>query len=260
MLSAHDIHLSLNGHRILNGVSAHLQSGRVTAVLGPNGAGKSSLLKVLSGEWIANRGEVRLDQSPLSSYSVAELGRRRAFLHQESQLGFAFTAFEVVLLGRSPHMLDGERPVDHERARAALNRVDLADRADDLYTRLSGGEKQRVHLARVLAQIDAPDISGRWLFLDEPTNNLDPEHRQLVLRIARDSAAGGVGVCMVLHDLNDAIETADDILLLHHGEIVFSGSPADFAQSDLLESVFRVRIQRIQVPGRTLPFLAFSQW
>jgi iron complex transport system ATP-binding protein len=149
MLKARHISLAIGQRQILSGIDFDLPPGKVTAILGPNGAGKTSLLRILSGEWKANEGTVKMNGKAIEEIPVRRLGQLRAYLHQESSLDFSFTVLEVVLLGRSPHMQGGERPEDYEAARKALAEVDLAEREDDYYTALSGGEKQRVHLARV---------------------------------------------------------------------------------------------------------------
>jgi iron complex transport system ATP-binding protein len=197
-----------------------------------------------------------MNGKPLNEIPVRRLGQLRAYLHQESSLDFAFKVIEVVMLGRSPHMRRGERPEDYEAARRALEEVDLKDREADLYTSLSGGEKQRVHLARVLAQIDEPSITEpRILFLDEPTNNLDLSHQQTIHRVARSIAERNTAVCMVLHDLNQAFQVADVIHILERGRVALSGAPEDIARSDECARIFGVTLQRLEVPGSRCPYL-----
>jgi len=256
MLEAQGIRVSRGSRCLLAGISLALRPGEVTAVLGPNGAGKTTLLRVLSGEWSADSGSVTLDGRPLESHSIRELGRRRAFLHQGSTLDFDFTVLETVLLGRSPHMQGSERPEDYAAARRALEAVDLSDRARDRYTRLSGGERQRVHLARVLCQIEEPSVSGsRYLFLDEPSNNLDLSHRDTIYRMVRRLAADGVSVCLVEHDLNHAFHLADRVLVLNKGHLELEGAPAILARSPDCDRIFQVTLQRLEVPGRSCPWL-----
>jgi iron complex transport system ATP-binding protein len=156
-------------------------------------------------------------------------------------------------------MRGSERPEDYEAARRALREVDLGERENDFYTALSGGEKQRVHLARVLCQIEESSITDpRYLFLDEPTNNLDLSHQQTIYRITRRLAASGTAVCMVMHDLNHAFQIADTVTLLDQGKIVIEGSPSGLAASDKWDRVFGVRLKRIEIEGSTCPHLLFD--
>jgi iron complex transport system ATP-binding protein len=259
MLKAEAIQLTLGKRPILNGIDVSLAPGHVTAILGPNGAGKTSLLRILSGEWHPTSGKVELNGTALHDIPVKRLGQLRAYLHQESSLDFAFTVLEVVLLGRSPHMRGGERPEDYRAARQALKDVDLSDREGDFYTSLSGGEKQRVHLARVLAQMDVPSSGeSRYLFLDEPTNNLDLSHQRTIFQVARRIAKSDTAVCMVLHDLNQAIRHADRICILDKGRVALAGEPSQIALSPECERIFGVPIRRVQVPGTTCPYLVFG--
>lgn len=256
MLSGNNIHLVIGERAILRGIDITLVPGKVSAVLGPNGAGKTSLLRVLSGEWRPTRGSVKLNGRPLEAIPVRELGQRRAYLHQESSLDFAFTVLEVVLLGRSPHMKAGERPEDYEAARRALAEVDLADRERDFYTALSGGEKQRVHLARVLAQIDGPPSGDpRILFLDEPTNNLDLAHQRTIFRVVKNLIQKGIAACMVLHDLNQAIQEADVLHIIEGGRIALTGTPGEIAASGECDRIFGVPLRRVEIPGGNCPYL-----
>lgn len=256
MLQARNLSLTIGGRRILSEVDLTLIPGKVTVVLGPNGAGKTSLLRILSGEWQPDTGTIELNGENLRQIPVRRLGRLRAYLHQESSLDFAFTVLEVVLLGRSPHMRGSERPEDYRAARNALAEVDLADREGDLYTALSGGEKQRVHLARVLAQIRGHKPSApRYLFLDEPMNNLDLSHQQMVFRAAGSIAREEAAVCMVVHDLNQAFQLADHVIIMDKGRKALEGSPKEIAHSAECERIFKVELRRIDIPGSDCPYL-----
>lgn len=250
--------LRIGDRPILRAVDVSLSAGEVTGVLGPNGSGKTSLLRLLSGEWEPTEGTVQMGGRPLRSIPVRHLGQRRAFLHQESALDFAFRVLEVVLLGRSPHMEGSERPEDYAVAREALRRVDLAEREGDLYTHLSGGEKQRVQLARVLAQIWGGG-AGRVLYLDEPSNNLDLRHQRMVRQVVTEVAADGVAVGMVVHDLNHALQQADRLLVLREGRVVLSGEAGSLAEEADWEAHFGVPLRRVRVPGSDRPYLVATE-
>jgi len=220
----------------LRSVDIDLPAGCFVALLGPNGAGKSTLARALAGLVAADAGSVEVEGLPLAALSRREVARRVAFLAQEPPADLAFTAIEVALMGRTPHLgalgLDG--PEDRANAAAALARVDAAHLADRPLQALSGGERRRVHLARVLVQ------QARIWILDEPTAHLDLAHQQLVLRLAREHVdAGGTVVC-VLHDLVQAIEVCDRAVVLRAGRIVADGAPGAVLTPQLLADVFGV--------------------
>lgn len=240
MLAARDITVRIGGRPIVDNVTARVEPGKVLAVLGPNGAGKSTLLRVLSGEIEPCSGGVTLDGTPVTRANNRDHARRRGVMPQSSALNFPFTALEVVLMGRIPHQSRGvESRRDVEIASAALRRADVRHLAERSYPTLSGGEQQRVHFARVLAQIwDAPADGGRYLLLDEPTSSLDLAHQHETLSIARRLASDGAGVAAVLHDLNLAAEYADEIMLLKNGRLHAEGSPASVLTSRNIEEVY----------------------
>lgn len=235
----------------LRAVDLEVPAGSFVAVVGPNGAGKSSLARVLAGLEAPTEGRVLLDGSPLDSIRRRDLARQIAFLAQDPPSDPGFTAAEVALLGRAPHLgalgLDGAS--DRELAARALARVGASNLADRAMQALSGGERRRIHLARILAQ-QAPI----WI-LDEPTAHLDLAYQELALRLARDHVdAGGTVVC-VLHDLAQAGAVADRVALLHEGRLVAAGAPEQVLTPDRLEPVFGVRFSQGVDPatGASLP-------
>lgn len=217
-------------------------------MLGPNGAGKTTLLRLLSGEIPPNTGEVRLGGKPLERYRPAELARVRALLPQQRELSFPFSAYEVAFLGRMPHLeARAETPQDHAAVQKALEQTDALGLAERLYPSLSGGEKARVDLARVLAQ--EPAI----LLLDEPTNHLDPKHQLELLEHCRHLAHSGCLVIAALHDLNLASLFADRLLLMKDGRVMASGTAQELLSPELLERVYGVPFQLYPHPsGRPL--------
>jgi iron complex transport system ATP-binding protein len=238
-LSARNIVLSLSGIPLLGDIDMDVHPGQITTVLGPNGAGKTSLLRILVGELAADAGTVSLNGKELTEWSPAQRARTLAVLPQHSLLNFPFTATEVVMLGRTPHSTGLAH--DREIVAQALQAVDGDYLAGRIYTQLSGGEKQRVHLARVLAQIWEPSPDGeRYLVLDEPTSSFDLAHQQLTLEVVRSLATKGVGILMVIHDLNLAARCADQMLLMQCGKIVISGTPQEVLRPDTITRVFQV--------------------
>lgn len=242
---------------VLREVSLTVRPAEVLAVLGPNGSGKSTLLAALAGTLRPSRGTVSLDGRCLSLWPGPELARRRAVLLQEARLDFALTVLEVVLLGRLPHLGPHahESPRDLAIATASLERVGARHLAGRPYPELSGGERQRVQIARALSQLQAEDAGpdrARYLLLDEPTASQDLAQQQLLLRLVRALAAEGVGVLVVLHDLNQAALCADRIALLRDGQLVACGEPGAVLTPPHIEAVFGVRVQRL---GGPLPML-----
>jgi len=238
-LSARGLSLALSGIPLLGDIGLEVRPGEITTVLGPNGAGKTSLLRVLVGEWVPDSGSVVLNGRELVGWSSLERARTLAVLPQQSLLNFPFTAEEVVMMGRTPH--DTGLAHDREVVAEALGAVDGDYLARRVYTQLSGGEKQRVQLARVLAQIWERTAEGpRFLVLDEPTSSFDLAHQHLTLDVVHNLAARGVGILMVLHDLNLAARCADQMVLLQCGRIVRSGAPEEVLTPEHISQVFQV--------------------
>ncbi|WP_417841010.1 heme ABC transporter ATP-binding protein [Terasakiella sp.] len=239
-LQAEYITLRLGNREVVKDVSLSVQRGQLVALIGPNGAGKSSLLRLLSGELAPTSGEVKLNGKALTDWCRKALACRRGVVPQDTHLDFAFSALEVVLMGRSPHLSGSmERQVDYAAALSALDRVQAQDLAHRLYPTLSGGERQRVQIARALAQIDSPKShDGRLLLLDEHTASLDPSHQHGMFQIAKNIAEEGAGVLAVVHDLNLAAGYADQIGVLDQGRLVAFGKPEDVLVPDVMQSVF----------------------
>lgn len=253
-LVAREVSLTMGGARLLDSVSLELLSGEVTAVLGPNGAGKTSLLRLLCGERSPDRGEVELSGLDVRHWQPRERACVLSVLPQHSVLNFPFSVREVATLGRTPHAAGLKR--DSQIVEEALELVDCAHLADREYTRLSGGEKQRVHLARVLAQIwEESPLGPRFLLLDEPTSSLDLAHQRMMLDIVRRLRAQGVGVFLVLHDLNLAARCADQLLLLRDGRVARCGSPRDVLTTDAIRDVFDVDVTVSQHPDSGVPLV-----
>ncbi|MCB9536603.1 MAG: heme ABC transporter ATP-binding protein [Myxococcales bacterium] len=233
---------------VLREVDVRVRPGQVVAVVGPNGAGKSTLLGALAGDLRPASGAVLLDGEPLGSLSPRALARRRAVMRQDATLAFPFPVAEVVLMGRLPHGGRGNA-ADHAAVDAALRRAGAAHLAARPFPGLSGGERQRVSLARALAQVwgDAP--AGRYLLLDEPTAALDLGAAHAALACARAFAAAGGGVLCVLHDLNEAVRYADEVVLLGGGRRVAAGRPGAVLRAGVLSTVYGVPVEILEAAG-----------
>jgi len=227
---------------------AKIAPGEIVAVLGPSGAGKSTLLRAITGETGRTGGEVRIDGSPLASWSPGALARKRACLPQSSTLSFPFTIREVVGIGRFPY---GERQAETDAAvDRALRVVELVNRAGESYLHLSGGVRQRVHLARVMAQLGQPE--GKLLLLDEPTSSLDLTFQQMVFRVAREWGDAGAAVLVVLHDLNQAMRYGTSVTLLSQGCCVASGLPEKVLTADRIAEIYQVQCRWVESVGHRL--------
>jgi iron complex transport system ATP-binding protein len=240
-IAADQVTVRMGGAVLIEAISLTITPGEVVVLVGANGAGKSTLLRVLAGDLPPTEGEVTVEDRPLSAWRKRDLAKIRAVLPQASSLAFGFTAFEVVLMGRSPHFRGSESREDHAIALEAMRLTQIDHLAGRVYTTLSGGERQRVQLARVLAQI-WQGHSPRYLLLDEPTNNLDLAHQHITLRIARQFAACGVGVLAILHDLNLAAQVAERILVLKAGRVYASGTPSEVFTPQVVEATFNLPV------------------
>ncbi|MFM2587960.1 heme ABC transporter ATP-binding protein [Vibrio sp. TBV020] len=238
VLSGKNISMKFGKRTILDNINIDIRAGEVTTLLGPNGAGKSTLLKLLCGE-VSSRCDIRYFEQPREQWSPAELAKHLGMLPQHSTLSFPFLAREVVELGAIPLNVPNKQA--QELADKYMAMTEVTHLSDRLYPSLSGGEKQRLHLARVLVQLDQAD-DKKILMLDEPTSALDLAHQHNTLKIARQLADEfNTAVVVVLHDLNLASQYSDRLVVLHQGKLVADGSPWDALTSQMVEEVYGYR-------------------
>ena len=251
-LQLSNICVQISDKKLLDAVNLTIRPGEVISVLGPNGAGKSTLMKTITGDRRFSDGEIWLNGR--NNWSPAEKALMVGVLPQSSSLSFPFTVEEVVLLGRTP--CSSDRAQNIATARQALDKVDCLPLRDQLYTTLSGGEKQRVHMARVLCQIwDECPLGPRYLLLDEPTSALDPAHQQQTLKVARDQADAGMGVLIILHDLNLAARYSDRIVILKQGAVAAEGTPYQVLTPQIVHSVFDIDVKVSEHPSQGCPLV-----
>ncbi|MFP4125881.1 MAG: heme ABC transporter ATP-binding protein [Alphaproteobacteria bacterium] len=254
MLAAQDVTVAVGGRLLLDRVSLTLAPDELVAVLGPNGAGKSTLLGCLAGARPPTAGRVTLDGRPLAKLEPRALARRRAVLAQNTVITMPAHAEEVVALGRIPHADDpaGTRRV----VAAALDTADAGPFIARSVATLSGGEQQRVHLARALAQIwPADGTAACYLLLDEPTASLDLAHQAQVMATARALADAGHGVLAILHDLNLAAAVADRLVLLAGGRLAAAGPPAAVLTAERIAAVFAIDVDVVARPDGRGPLV-----
>ncbi len=239
-----DVGVELGGVTVLDGIELNVAEGEMLVLVGPNGAGKSTLLGALSGEIGLRHGEVLYGQRPVAGIRHTELARLRSVLTQENGVSFPFLVSEVVAMGRSPWARTVEGRDDISAVAAAMEAADITHLAGRRYTQLSGGEKARVSLARVLAQ------ATPVVFLDEPTASLDLRHQEDVMRIGRRMADEGRTVVVVLHDLSLASAYADRLALISGGRLEALGSPTEVLTAERVERVYGLPVVLHEVAGR----------
>lgn len=256
MIDARDISVSLGGRPILDSARLQARPGEVTAVIGPNGSGKTTLIKALCKD-LAFAGTVMINGRDLSGMAAHETAAVRAVLPQASTLPFPFTVREVVALGLTAGRPGVSPAALRHLPEEALARVDLDGFAGRFYGELSGGEQQRVQLARVLCQVWVPVLDGvpRYLILDEPVSSLDIRHQLMIMDVARDFARAGGGVIAILHDLNLTALYADSVLALRKGRVAGWGSPQAVLTDALLSELYDCTMQVGRLPAPGQPFV-----
>ncbi len=236
-LTVEHLRVRLRDRPVLHNVDTRFERGRVTALLGPNGAGKTTLLTCLAGLRTADSGRVLIDGTEVTSLDRRVRARRIGLLPQNSEVHWDIDVATLVALGRFPHRGRWGESADDKRATLrAMAATDVTQFATRSAKRLSGGERSRVLLARVLAG------EPEWLLADEPLASLDPAHQLDVLDQLRAVAAHGAGVIVVLHDLSHAARVADDVVLLREGRVVAQGTRDDAMAADRLRETFSIDV------------------
>lgn len=256
MFEAKNISVCLGRKKIIHNIDFCAQPGELTVIVGPNGSGKTTLMRTLCGD-IAYTGSVFLDNNDVKTLKPWQMASRRAVLPQSSSLNFPFTVREIVSLGLTGGF-SGVSPAEEQLLpERALAMVDLDGFSGRLYQELSGGEQQRVQLARVLCQIWVPVVEKqqRYLFLDEPVSSLDIKHQLTVMEIAKKFARDGGGVIAILHDLNLTAIYADKVYMMHQGKIAGVGRPAELFTSAELSKVYDCDLRVSETPASGIPFV-----
>ena len=234
MIELKHIQVSYGKREILHDIDAAIAPGRITAVMGPNGCGKTTLLRCIGGLLEPTSGSVGIDGQEVGSYSARALAQKVAFVRQQAQTDFEFSAFETVLMGRNPyqHHLQNESQKDWDIVEQCMKQTNTWHLRLAKPAEMSGGEMQRVMIARALAQ------QTPVLLMDEPVSNLDIAHQLEIMRLLRTSDKT---VVIVIHDLNLALQFCDDLMLIHNGALLFHGRMADGLTTENIATAYGVK-------------------
>lgn len=248
-LAARGASFSVGQAKLVDDVTLEVRHGELVALVGPNGAGKSTLLSLLTGEREPSEGATELEGLPLAHWPHRELARRRAVLTQDNHVAFTFRVSDVVEMGRAPWRGTESDAEDEQAIADAMVRSDVTHLADRVFSSLSGGERARASLARVLAQ------RASIVLLDEPTAALDLRHQEDVLGLARELARGGAAVVVVVHDLSLAAAYADRVAVMDRGRLVAVGAPREVLTAELVSRVYAAPVRILDDPVTGNPII-----
>lgn len=257
MLRADKICVRAGKRYLLEKVDISIEPGRFTAVVGPNGAGKSTLLNVLSNEVRPSSGTVSLNGKILSSFRPGALSLVRAVLPQHTDVQFPFTAGQIIHLGRHAHRSTKEE--NDAIVREVIDITGTGELASRDYETLSGGERQRVQLARVLAQVWEETLYPRYILLDEPTSSLDIAQQQSIFGLTRAVCARNIGVMAIVHDLNQAVQFADNLYFMNAGKITAAGEAHQVFTKSNIEEAFCCHVNVYHDPCNNCPYI-IPEW
>ena len=253
MIEVSHVGFEVRNKSLLKDISFNVQPGAFWAVVGANGAGKSTLLKILSAELSPTSGSVFLDGMDLKKHKLRDLAKKRAVLSQQNVISLSFTVQEIVLMGRYPFYDAEPTQNDLEIVEICLKKVGIGALKNRSYPTLSGGEQQRVQLARALAQIW--EIKNGVLLLDEPTTGMDLLHQFETFHLAKELAGKGFSIVAVVHDLNQALQYADQVLMLKNGQSYAIGPPEDVLNERVIKEVFGLPVKIVQSENLSYPVI-----
>lgn len=257
MLQANELTYRHKTHTLLQDVDVALHPGELLVIAGPNGAGKSTLLSLLAHESGKHSEAIVFKQKAFKNWDGQELPRHKAKFSQSHNSDIPLKVRDIVLMGRYPYFNTNPSEADEDAVLKAIEETDVQALKERDYNSLSGGEKQRVHLARVLAQLDN-DVQNRLLFLDEPLNNLDVLHQHRILHRVKDFTEKGNAAVMVLHDLNLAACFADRVMLLQQGKVVAHDAPAKIFTREIISRVYNFPCTICTNPLNNNPLIIFG--
>jgi iron complex transport system ATP-binding protein len=258
MLKLQDIQYAIADKQILSNINVHFTTGQLHMILGPNGSGKTSLIKIASGQIENFKGSVQYDNESIQKIGAASLAKYRSFLSQQNHIPFPLKVVEIIQMGRYPHYEYQALKKDIEIVQTVVEQLEIKHLLDRDFNTLSGGEQQRVQFARVLAQVwEKSSAHNRYLFLDEPLNNLDIQYQKYLLQTIKKFICDDIAIIMVVHDINWALAYADQVYFLQEGKLAAQGNPIEIINADLISKVFKIDAQLISVPGQKHPILSY---
>lgn len=257
MIKANQINYLHKNFHILEGVDVSLDYGEFLAIVGPNGAGKSSLLSVLANEIKQGKQEILFKDKSIADWEVRELSKHKSKFSQHNSNEIPLDVKDVVMMGRYPYFDSQPRQEDFEAMNKMMYETDVYHLKDREYNTLSGGEKQRVHLSRVMAQLEN-EIAHKVVFLDEPLNNLDIKHQYKALEIIKNFTKKANSAIVVLHDLNLAAQFADKILLMKSGKVSAYGTPQEVFTAETISQAYNFPCTICGHPITNNPMIIFG--
>ncbi|MCF0057855.1 heme ABC transporter ATP-binding protein [Dyadobacter sp. CY356] len=253
MIEASHLHFGVKNKSLLQDINFKAKTGEFWAIVGANGAGKSTFMKALSKEITPTSGTISFHGRDLKKYSLKELAQKRAVLAQQNVITLSFSVREIVLMGRYPYYDSKPSPKDLAIVDHCLQKLGIAHFRDRLYPTLSGGEQQRVQLARTLAQIW--EVREGFILLDEPTSGMDLLHQYETFQLAKEMTGKGYGVIAVVHDLNFALQYADQVLMLKKGKTFAMGTAHEVLTGENIREAFGVSVRIIQPEDTPFPVI-----
>lgn len=251
MLAVDNIHFSIDGKKILDGISARFEPRKIHGIIGPNGSGKSTLLKNICRIWEPQSGSISIDGKDYTDIPRKALSALVTLVPQNTTIGFPLSVFEVVSMGRNPHLgrFEGVRPRDREIIERALRQTNTHALKDRNINELSGGEGQLAIIARAIA------TEASLVLLDEPTSELDVKHTLEIVKLLYELKEQGKTILVTIHDLNLARKLCDTITILCHGRLYYSGTPEEAFSEENIRQVFQVNVREYRHNNTT--FLDF---
>ena len=255
-IKARQVSLSRGNRWLLNNIKLEVHCGQILGVIGPNGSGKTTLLNLLAGDFPASSGEIYYENLMIDDYTLIDRAKYRSVMSQRQEIVFSYTVKEIIEMG-----IVGEYGIDidthtTDRVQNILELLQLQELKDRNVRTLSGGEQQRVHIARALVQIwqEKSYLDPRFLLLDEPTSSLDLAHEMKVIEILKEEVRKGLGVLAIFHDLNLTAHFADRVALLYEGKIAALGTPKKVLQPKILQDIYGLKMTVSKKPLRVSYF------